>query len=139
MRVLVTGSRDYADTFRVRYEIRKAGARYLPSSIVVVHGACPEGADAIADEFAREHHLTVERHPAKWAEWKRKTPANRRNPAGMIRNQEMVDAGADVCLAFINPCRMRTCRSKPEHGSHGASHCADLAEKAGISTRRYVA
>lgn len=51
----------------------------------------------------------------------------------------MVQAGADVCLAFITPCRLRICRAKPEHGSHGASHCADLAENAGIKVWRYTA
>jgi hypothetical protein len=49
----------------------------------------------------------------------------------------MVAAGADLCLAFIDPCTKQGCRKIQPHGSHGASHTADLAEKAGIPTRRF--
>lgn len=117
MRILVTGSRTWTDEFRVRFELRKAGAAYLPSSITIVHGGCPSGADAMADRFAADHNLSVERNPANW---------ERGRQAGFIRNAEMVRAGADLCLAFIR------------QGSRGASHCADLAEKAGIPVRRFV-
>lgn len=145
LRILITGSRDWTDSAAITDAIKAFIDEHGPFAphaefdwVTVVHGAAP-GADVLAGKVATDLGLWVERHPADWDGWRRKTPANQKNPAGMIRNQHMVDLGADVCLAFINPCRMRTCRNKPEHGSHGASRCAEMAEAAGIPVRRYVA
>lgn len=118
-RVLVTGSRTWTDHDVVRDALVKA--RWDASGpIVVVHGACPSGADAIAAWWCRQFdHLDIaqEPHPADWDSLGKR--------AGFARNAEMVALGADVCLAFI------------VDNSRGASHTADLAEKAGIPTRRY--
>lgn len=113
-RVLVTGSRDWRDENTIHEaiyaELMKDGGA------VLVHGACPRGADAIADSLWLGD---IERHPADW-----ETHGKR---AGFIRNHEMVALGADMCLAFI------------KDGSRGAAHCADIAEKAGIPVRRFIA
>ena len=114
-RVLVTGSRDWDDGETIMFDL--AGLSMLHRGLVVVHGACPKGADAIAASCARKLGLAQEPHPADWG--------RHGKSAGFRRNAEMVALGANVCLAFI------------KNGSRGASHTADLAEKAGIPVRRY--
>lgn len=127
MRVLVTGSRDWTEPSVIFDALVGETATMID---VIVHGACPTGADAMADYWAKIYGFRVERHPADWEKFGK--------AAGFKRNAEMVALGADVCLAFIGPCRKANCREPQPHGSHGASHTADLAEKAGIRTVRYV-
>lgn len=134
MRVLVTGSRDWPTRGRVAFELNECFDRLNPGErLTVVHGGASRGADFDARTWClRRAHLgdpvTEERRMADWIVHGK--------CAGMIRNAEMVEAGADVCLAFIAPC-LRCTRPEP-HGSHGATHCADLAEKAGIETHRWT-
>lgn len=93
-RILVTGSRQWTDTHAIYAALVEVDP--LPwRTPLVIHGACPTGADAIADQLAREYlYWDVEKYPADWSIGK---------AAGPQRNQRMVDAGADVCLAFISP------------------------------------
>ncbi|QBJ94464.1 DUF2493 domain-containing protein (plasmid) [Streptomyces seoulensis] len=122
-RVLVTGSRTWTDVGAVQRALARA-AEGVPAGreLVVVHGDCPRGADAMADLWARQCGATIERHAADW-----RPNGVFDRAAGPRRNARMVSLGADLCLAFIRD------------GSRGATHCADLAEKAGIPVRRYTA
>lgn len=129
-RILVTGSRDWTDAELLHDALCHAVYQQVPA--VIVHGACPTGADAMASFWARRYAhigLTEEPHPAAWK-------LNGRS-AGPLRNAAMVSLGADLCLAFISPCSSPRCRRADPHPSHGASGCADLAERAGIPVRRY--
>ena len=125
IRILVTGSRTWDDLDAVWEALDVAAAGHR--EVVVVHGACPRGADrhaAIYCEEMAEHYdnqgavLSEEQHPADWK--------GHGKHAGFIRNAEMVAAGADVCLAFIRA------------GSAGASHCSGLARSAGIPVRTWT-
>lgn len=149
MRVLITGSRDWDETdadgtiegaiFDLLVDeadlawerdlkeqdpdVKTAVAVHTDRELVFVHGACPTGADAIVDRYV-EHYTkyygfpwTVERYPADWDTHGR--------AAGPIRNRQMVELGADVCLAFI------------KNNSRGASGTARMAEEAGIRTVIY--
>ncbi|MFF7022986.1 SLOG family protein [Streptomyces klenkii] len=123
-RVLVTGSRNWTDKSTVYRALFQAWLS-LGNDIVVVHGACPAGADRLASEWIAGWPVTgfrgvaEEPHPASWATHGR--------AAGPLRNEHMVGLGANLCLAFIRD------------SSRGASHCARLAEAAGIPVRRFVA
>jgi hypothetical protein len=128
MRVLVTGSRTWRDHEPIHAALDKILTAH--PSMVLVHGACRDGADAIADRWAILRGVQVERHPAKWRTYGRS--------AGPRRNLAMVETQPDLCLAFIGPCRDTKCGRIDAHTSHGATGCADLAESCGIETRRWT-
>jgi len=112
-RILITGSRTWSD----HTVIRDALALVWHPGAVLVSGACLSGADALCEACWRAWGGQIERHPADWRRYGR--------AAGFRRNEQMVSAGADLCLAFILDA------------SPGASHTAARAEAAGIPTRRY--
>lgn len=118
-RTLVTGSRTWDDADTIREALNSRLGDGDPAGLVVVHGACPTGADAIAAAWCRDSGVTEEPHPADW-----NGPAGK--GAGFARNQAMVDSKPDEALAFIRD------------GSKGATHCADAAERAGIPTSRFT-
>jgi hypothetical protein len=142
-RILITGSRDSRDPRPVHRALDIRLAALLPGQhLVIVHGACQDrrgrlrGVDAYADAWARRaqragHPVDIEPHPAEdFGPW----PA-----CGPRRNQHMVNCGADEALAFIGPCTSSRCRRTDPHGSHGATGCADMAQAAGITVRRWPA
>lgn len=116
-RFLITGSRDWDDEESIHNALENllmlhADDEGLP---VLVSGSCPTGADRIAETYWDMLGLPVERHPADWEKNGKR--------AGFVRNLEMVQRGADVCLAFI------------KNDSKGASMTAKLAREAGIPTK----
>lgn len=113
-RILITGSRDWLARNTVWLALNEELERFR--TLTVVHGGA-RGADEIAARWAWGCHtqgwnVTVEEHRADW-----ETHGKR---AGVLRNQLMVDLGADVCHAF------------PLNKSIGTRHCMARAEAAGI-------
>ncbi len=114
-RVLVTGSRTWTDTRAITTALSRLHRQHGPR-LVIVHGDCRSGADAIADAWCRQAGVTVERYSADWRRHGRY--------AGPLRNAAMVATRPDLCLAFIR-----------DH-STGATGCATLAQAAGVPTTR---
>src|SRR3954471_22010862 len=116
-RILVTGSRHWENRTLVRNVLSATRWAYCTSGMVVVHGACPTGADHIADEWAIENGITVERFPADWTRLGR--------AAGPIRNETMVQTHPDLVLAFLTP------------DSRGTADCVRRADREGLRVKRF--
>lgn len=118
MRLLVTGGRDWTDENRVHYYLMSTGPA------LVVHGGA-RGLDAIVDRLVRRwsefgdpdgrEWPAPEVHPVRPSDWRTIGKG-----AGSLRNQLMVDRGADRCAAF------------PTKESRGTYDCAARATIAGI-------
>lgn len=126
VRVLVTGSRTWRDRGALYDALDQVAERFRGSEIVLVHGAAKQGADRLAAEWAETRPgIKPEPHPADWD--------GRGKGAGFARNTEMVRAGADLCVTFIERCGCP--RQATPHGTHGSVHCASEAARAGIPVR----
>ena len=113
-RLLVTGSRTWTDRKVIHQTLRDWwDSTGRDPQAVLVSGACPKGADRIAEEIWEKNGLTVERHPAEWDQHGKR--------AGFVRNKAMVDSRPDHLVAFIMD------------DSKGASHTVRLAAEAGIA------
>lgn len=140
MRVIVTGSRRWEDPGAARRAIvnRLFG---IPTNAVIVVGYDPEtdhpkGVDRFAYQEAQKLGLGVEAHPARWQEHDREGQTKVRcyckpgqetcKAAGFRRNQEMVDLGAYMAIAFWNG------------KSSGTRDCMDRCRAAGIYVEEVV-
>jgi hypothetical protein len=126
--ILVSGSREYARPDLIGEGRRLIGdalaqavRETVADEVVIRHGRC-RGADMIADEWACEmrrlgRHVEIDSRPADWDRYGK--------AAGFVRNGQMVDEGADICLAF------------PIGMSPGTWDCVARAQAAGIPVRIY--
>lgn len=147
-RVLVCGSRTYGHTSSPAdiAAIQERDHKHLPSSViaaktlfahlnmlrdelsyqggmVLIEGGAP-GADGLAAAWAanvlRYQQGGVLAHEQYPADWERHGKA-----AGPIRNQQMLDTGIDLCLAFID---------KPLEESKGTKDMVTRCRDAGVFT-----
>ena len=116
-RILVTGSRGWTNEATIQIALAYFAIGPFETLPVLVHGAA-EGADTIAAEFWRSLGLPDEPHPPNYERYNKKQ-------APIIRNAQMVQLGANYCVAFML------------NDSRGTTHCVNLAKKAGIPTTIY--
>ena len=90
MKIVVGGCRDFCDYEVLREFLDTLLAGTDISNVTILSGGC-RGADMLAEQYAAEHGIPVERHPAEWDKYGR--------AAGIHRNREMVDE-ADKVVAF---------------------------------------
>ena len=84
-RLLVTGSRTWHDIAAIERALAVILDRH-PEGVLLVHGACPRGANAIAAAYAaRTPGYQIEAHSADWHRYGR--------AAGHRRNAEMIALG----------------------------------------------
>lgn len=107
---IICGGRDFTDaeTFERAMEDIIGVRGGLPGKLV--HGAS-RGADALADEWARQFALAVSPEPADWSSLGAR--------AGPIRNQRMIDNHSPAFVVAFP-------------GGHGTADMVRRARKAGI-------
>ena len=114
-RILVTASRTMTNIGYMSMALDDAFLRLndpLCSEITVIHGDAP-GGDQLAMRSAHAYGCKVEGYPARDFDSPR------------IRNQYMVDLGADFCLVYAGKW------------TSGSGMCARMARRAGILTVDY--
>jgi hypothetical protein len=121
MKVLVTGSRDWTNMAAIERELRK-----LPPGSTIIHGACPTGADMMADKVAMKLGFKIRRYPADWNDPTLPNP----KAAGSIRNAKMIreehpdQEGEPIAFSLAFTLDLNR--------SRGTKDCALRARKAGI-------
>lgn len=117
-KVLVTGSRKWADVELIRSEIRREReyAKSRGKELVVIHGDC-EGADKQSGMVCRTEGIHYMPVPALWGVFGK--------AAGPLRNDVMVSMRPDIGLVFHEDLA----------NSKGTKDCVERLAKAGIYYR----
>jgi hypothetical protein len=116
VRVLVTGGRTFTDTAWLHAALDLLHSKASISEII--EGGAP-GADVRAGEWSlRRLGKKATVVEAEWEKHSRGLKHGQKNPAGMIRNNEMAKMRPDVVLATP--------------GGNGTAHMVEVARKAGL-------
>ncbi len=97
MKIIIAGGRDCPKSYDdfetdVVFALLDQPLYHSEGITEVIHGCCPTGADALAQEFIEQYDLTATHFPANWHLHGRK--------AGPIRNSKMANTRADLLIAF---------------------------------------
>lgn len=134
--ILITGSRDLNNQPLVHHAIAAVAATFWPAGAIptIRHGN-GRGADTQAQLVAEHQGYPTAIHAADWdthdtscPQWCRNSPTCKL--AGPRRNQQMIDAGNDLCLAF--PLHVKPADGSRPAGSRGTWDTIARADAAGI-------
>lgn len=92
LRVICTGSREFTDWALVWAVLDTVHAGR--DALTLVHGACGLGTDRFAQDWADQRAVQVVRFPLDWCLYGPRA-------AGPARDARVVDAGADLVVAFF--------------------------------------
>ena len=113
-RIIVAGGRDFTDYALLSETLDVILERYTLHEVQIVSGCC-HGADALGEQYAREHGIPMVRFPADWQAYGK--------AAGPIRNRKMAEYAAEsygMLVAFW------------DGKSRGTASMIRLAEKYGL-------
>lgn len=113
-RVIIAGSRHYADYSQLRDVCDNLLADKCQTYRIVIVSGGAQGADSLGENYARERGYALKRYPAQWDKYGR--------AAGPIRNAEMA-RNADALVLFWNG------------KSRGSLNMKEEAEKIGLPVR----
>lgn len=113
-RVIIAGSRHYADYSQLRDVCDNLLADKCQTHRIVIISGGAQGADSLGENYARERGYALKRYPAQWDKYGR--------AAGPIRNAEMA-RNADALVLFWNG------------KSRGSLNMKQEAEKIGLPVR----
>ena len=116
-RIIVAGGRDFTDYALLSETLDVILKRYTLREVQIVSGCC-RGADALGEQYAREHGIPVVRFPADWQAYGK--------AAGPIRNRKMAEyasEGEGILVAFW------------DGKSRGTASIIRLAEKYGLQIK----
>jgi hypothetical protein len=117
--VLVTNSREGVEVEDVEGGLKP---HFDPRRVLISGNA--RGGDVMCESLWLVWGGEVDRHRVTKAQW------NASRQAGFQRNEGMVAKTAKrggECVALVAPCTDTRCGRREPHGTHGASHCADVA------------
>lgn len=109
MKLAVIGSRNFNN-----YDILEETLSTLEEPITEIISGGAKGADALAEQWAKNHNVPIRVHKADWVKYGR--------GAGPKRNKKII-ADCDICVAFW------------DGKSTGTKNSIELSKKAGKKTK----
>ena len=127
-RAVFTGSRDW----RWPHAIKDVIDSLDKETTIIVHGACPRGADQIANDYAKAQGFVVEKYKADWSRGREGGPERNRR---MIR--ESIGLAGDSSNVIVYAFIFEGPGSNAGSRSRGTRGCIEYAASKGCRVVEY--